>query len=226
MYREGLRIVRLIWGLFLYATGIVMTVHANLGVSPWNVFHQGVSLWTGITFGMASIVTAIVIVTATALMREHVGLGTLCDMILIGTFVDVLMFGKWVPEMRTFAAGLAMMIGGLLIIAVASFFYMGAGYGAGPRDSLMVALARRTGHPVGLCRVVIEGTALLCGWLLGGRAGAGTVISAFGVGIAVQIVFMLLRFNAQTIHQESFFESCARLKAFFARARGAGSKED
>jgi uncharacterized membrane protein YczE len=105
-----------------------------------------------------------------------------------------------------------MMVGGLFVIAVASFFYMGAGYGAGPRDSLMVLMARRTGRPVGLCRILIEGTALLCGWALGGRAGVGTIIAAFGVGVAVQIVFALLRFNVQAIPQESFRESCARLK--------------
>jgi uncharacterized membrane protein YczE len=223
MYREGSRIVRLIWGLFLYATGIVMTVRANLGLSPWDVFHQGVSLRVGITFGTAHVAAAIVIVAVTALMRERVGFGTLCNMILVGMFVNVLMFGKWVPEMRTFVTGLLMMIAGLLVIAVASFFYMGAGYGSGPRDSLMVVLARRTGRPVGLCRVVIEGIALLCGWILGGRAGPGTVIAAFGVGIAVQIVFTLLRFNVRTIPQESFLESCARLKAFFTGTKVPGT---
>jgi uncharacterized membrane protein YczE len=114
--------------------------------------------------------------------------------------------------MRAFVPGLAMMIAGLFVIALASFFYMGAGYGAGPRDSLMVVLARRTGRPIGFCRVCVEGTALLCGCLLGGRAGIGTVISAFGLGIAVQIVFTLLCFDVQTLHQESFLESCARLR--------------
>jgi uncharacterized membrane protein YczE len=215
VYREGLRITRLVWGLFLYSLGIVMTVHANLGVSPWDVFHQGVSLRLGITFGTASIVVATLIVASVALAGERVGFGTLCNMVLIGAFVDVLMIGGWVPEMRSFVPGLSMMIGGLFVIAFASFFYMGAGYGAGPRDSLMVVMARRTGRPVGLCRVVVEGTALLCGWVLGGRAGIGTVIAAFGVGAAVQIVFTLLRFNVRTIPQESFFESCARLKALW-----------
>jgi uncharacterized membrane protein YczE len=217
LYREGLRITRLVWGLLLYALGIVMTVHANLGLSPWDVFHQGVALRLGVTLGTASIVVAVIIVASAALGGEHVGFGTLCNMVLIGAFVDVLMFGGWVPEMRAFFPGLAMMIGGLFLIAVASFFYMGAGYGAGPRDSLMVVMARRTGHSMGFCRVLIEGTALLCGWILGGRAGIGTVIAALGVGIAVQIVFALLRFNVRAIRQESFFESCSRLKATITR---------
>jgi uncharacterized membrane protein YczE len=218
MWREGLRVVRLVFGLFLYSTGIVMTVNANLGVSPWDVFHQGLVLRLGITFGTASVVTAVFIVVTTALMREHVGFGTLCNMILIGMFIDVLMFGGWIPQMQAFLPGFAMMAAGLFVIAVASYFYIGAGYGAGPRDSLMVVLARRTGRSVGFCRVCVEGTALLCGWLLGGHAGVGTVISAFGVGIMVQVVFSLLRFNVRTLHQESFLESWARLRAFFTPA--------
>ncbi|MDR1731204.1 MAG: hypothetical protein LBR61_03835 [Synergistaceae bacterium] len=217
--REGLRAVRLLWGLFVYAIGIVLTVHANLGLSPWDVFHQGLALRLGLSFGMASVAVAVAIVAAVALMREHIGLGTLCNMILIGSFVDVLMFGRWVPEAHSFFSGLLMMTGGLFAIAIASFFYMGAGYGAGPRDSLMVVLSRRTGRPVGFCRCIVEGTALLCGWILGGRAGWGTVIAAFGIGIAVQIVFTLLRFNVRTLHQESLLESWARLKDFYRTAR-------
>ena len=214
MKREGLRILRLVWGLFVYAVGIVMTVHANLGVAPWDVFHQGVSRQMGITFGMASIVVSVAVVGISVLMKEHVGFGTLCNMVLIGAFVDMLMLGKMIPEAHTFVSGLAMMIAGLFVIALASYFYMGAGYGAGPRDSLMVVLTRRTGRPIGLCRAAVEGLALICGWLLGGHAGIGTVISAFGVGFTVQIVFSLLHFDVRTIRQETFSETYARFKAF------------
>jgi uncharacterized membrane protein YczE len=190
-----------------------MTVHANLGASPWDVFHQGLSLRLGITFGVASIVVGAVIVAFVALAGECVGFGTLCNMVVVGVFADVLMLNGWVPEMRSFVPGLCLMTGGLFVIALASFFYMGAGYGAGPRDSLMVLMARRTGRSVGLCRVVVESMALFCGWLLGGRTGVGTIIAAFGIGAAVQVVFTLLRFNVRTIPQESFFETSARLKS-------------
>ena len=215
MIREGLRIIKLFWGLFLYALGIVFTIHANLGVSPWDVFHQGVSRQLGVTMGVASIVTAVAIVSFSALMKEHVGFGTLCNMIFIGVFVDLLMLRVQIPVMQEFMTGLVMLLAGLFVIAIASVFYIGAGYGAGPRDSLMVVLAKRTGRPVGLCRVFIEGVALLLGWLLGGHVGIGTVVSALGVGFAVQIVFALLRFDVRKIYQESFYETCMRFKTFF-----------
>jgi uncharacterized membrane protein YczE len=209
---EGLRIAKLVWGLFLFALGIVMTIQANLGLSPWNIFHQGISFQLGISFGTANIVVAAVIIALVVLMRERVGVGTLCDMVLVGVFADVLIFADWIPEIRAFFPGLLMMIGGLFVIAVGSFFYIGAGYGAGPRDSLMIVMARRTRLPVGLCRALIESTAALCGWALGGSAGIGTLIAAFGIGITIQIVFTLLRFNVRAIHQESLFESWAHMR--------------
>ena len=214
---ESLRILRLVWGLFLYAAGIVLTVNANLGVAPWDVFHQGLARLLGITLGIASIITSVCIVAISALMKEHIGFGTLCNMILIGAFVDMLMLGGIFPEAQTFAFGFAMLITGLFTLGLASFFYMGAGYGAGPRDSLMVVMTRRTGRPVGFCRAIIEGIALGCGWLLGGKVGVGTVISAFGIGFSVQMIFTALKFDVRAIHQETFAETCSRLKISLKR---------
>lgn len=96
-----------------------------------------------------------------------------------------------------------MMFAGLFIISLASYFYMGSGFGAGPRDSLMVALERKTGLAVGLCRGIVEGSAVLLGWLLGGPVGLGTVLSAFGIGFCIQVVFRSLGFDARTVQHET-----------------------
>jgi len=211
-FREIIRVIKLFMGLFVFAIGVVMILRANLGFPPWDVFHQGVGLHLGLTLGRASILTALVIVAVVVLVKERVGFGTLCNMIFVGVFMDVILSKDWIPLMHGFISGVAMMIGGLLALGVASVLYIGAGYGAGPRDSLMVVLTKRTGKPVGLCRGCIEGTALLTGWLLGGYAGIGTVISALGIGVAVQVVFSILRFDVKAIHQESLYETCLRLK--------------
>ena len=219
MYREALKIARLFGGLFLYAFGNVLTMHANMGFSPWNVFHQGLALHLGITIGNASILVAFIIVTAIVLLKEKFGLATLCNMCSIGLFMDLLMKENLIPIMQGFFPGLAMMLSGLTLIALASFFYIGAGYGAGPRDSLMVALVKRTGKEVGFCRGTVEGSALFFGWLLGGYVGIGTLIPAFGVSFAVQVVFTLLHFDVKKIHQESFRETCLRFEAFLLGRR-------
>ena len=210
-FREALRIARLFLGLFAYSFGIVMTLRANVGYSPWDVFHQGVTLHIGLTFGEANILVAVTIVAIVVLMKEKVGFGTLCNMIFIGVFMDVVLSGDWIPLMRGFVSGVAMMIGGLFVIGVATVLYIGAGYGAGPRDSLMVVLTKRTGKPVGLCRSCIEGAVLLAGWLLGGFAGWGTVISALGIGVVVQIVFFVFGFDVKKVRQESCRETFLRL---------------
>ena len=207
-----LRIARLLLGTFLYAAGIVMTIRANLGLSPWDVFHQGVSLRLGISFGTASILVSGVLVAAAVFMKEHVGIGTLLNMVLVGVFIDLIIMTNIIPEMGHFVFGLLMMAMGLFVIAFASYFYIGAGYGAGPRDSLMVILVRRTGRRIGVCRAAVEGAALILGWLMGGRAGIGTVIAALGAGIAIQSVFSLLRFNVRAVHQELLFTTLSRIK--------------
>jgi uncharacterized protein len=197
------RLLRLLWGLFLYALGIVVTMKASIGYAPWDAFHVGLSKQTGISIGTASIITGIVIIVITLLLGEKLGLGTILNMLLIGVFLDVLLALHIIPAANSMIIGILMSITGLFIIALASYFYIGSAFGAGPRDSLMVALTRKTGLPVGLCRGAIELTAVLIGWRLGGMIGVGTVICAFVIGFCIQITFRLLRFDVTKVKHET-----------------------
>ena len=105
-----------------------------------------------------------------------------------------------------------MLVAGLLVISFATYFYIASGFGAGPRDSLMVALTRKSGLPIGLCRVVIEGLALFCGWRLGGMVGLGTILSALLAGVFVQFTFQLLRFDATGVQHETLLDTFYYLK--------------
>lgn len=100
-----------------------------------------------------------------------------------------------------------MLISGLFIIAFGSYFYIASAFGAGPRDSLMVLVTRKTGLPIGVCRGAIELTAVAVGWYLGGLVGIGTVISALAIGFCIQITFRLLRFDATKIRHERLQET-------------------
>jgi uncharacterized membrane protein YczE len=195
--------VRLTWGLFLYALGIVVTLKANVGYAPWDVFHVGVSKIIGISIGNASIITGVIIGIIAVLLGEKIGLGTILNMILIGVFLDMILLFKIIPDANSFVFGVIMLISGLFIIALASYFYIGSAFGAGPRDSLMVALTRKTRLPIGICRGIIELIAVFVGWRLGGMLGIGTVISAFAIGFCVQIIFKVLKFDATKIKHET-----------------------
>ncbi|MDO9508679.1 MAG: hypothetical protein Q7I97_04955 [Thermovirgaceae bacterium] len=206
------RFASLIFGLFLFALGIVMTMRANLGFAPWDVFHQGMSNILGISIGNASILLGLFICVAVALAGEKLGMGTLLNMVLIGIFLDRILVMGIIPKMSGFPSGVAMMMAGLFVISFGSYFYMGSGFGAGPRDSLMVVLKRKTGLPVGLCRAAIESAAVLFGWLMGGPVGLGTVLAAFGIGFCIQTTFSLLKFETTNIRHETLRETLQNLK--------------
>ena len=210
--RDIFRTARFFLGAFVYSFGVVTTMRANIGYSPWFVFHHGVGLHLGITIGQATMLVSVIIVAIGVLAKESVGFGTIGNTIFIGIFVDIIASWSWFPLMQSFVSGVAVMLGGFFFIAIGSVLYIGAGYGAGPRDTFMVVVTKRSGKPVGFCRGCIESTVLLAGWLLGGYAGLGTIISAFGIGVVIQIVFSALRFDVKKIRQESFYETFLRLK--------------
>lgn len=198
-----IRLMRLIWGLFLYALGIVVTLNAHIGYAPWDVLHVGLGKTIGISIGTASIMTGVIIGIVAILLGEKIGLGTILNMVLIGAFMDIILGLHIIPVMNNFALGIIMLIVGLFIIALASYFYIGSAFGAGPRDSLMVALTHKTELSVGICRGIIELLAVFVGWRFGGMLGIGTIISAFVIGFCVQATFKLLNFDATEVNHET-----------------------
>jgi uncharacterized membrane protein YczE len=195
--------LRLLLGLLLYALGIVVTLKANVGYAPWDVLHVGLAKTTGLTIGTASILVGVLIVIVTFFLGEKIGIGTILNMVLIGVFMDLILKINVIPVMHHFLLGILVMIVGLFIISLATYFYIGSGFGAGPRDSLMVALTRKTGLPIGLCRGTIEVLAVLAGWRLGGMVGIGTIIAALSIGVCIQLTFRLLKFDAKKVEHQT-----------------------
>lgn len=199
MKKSLLTLVRLFIGLFLYAVGIVFTINANLGLSPWDVFHQGVSKLTGITMGQASIIVGLMIVILDWVLGERVGLGTILNMLFIGIFMDLLMLNHLVPIFHNIILKAIMMFLGMFIIGIASYFYIGAGLGSGPRDGLMVSLTKKTKKSVRFIRNCIELTVLIIGYFLGGTIGFGTLIMVIGGGYFVQFAFKIFKFDVRKV---------------------------
>jgi uncharacterized membrane protein YczE len=202
-----IRFTEMLIGLILSALGIVLTINANIGYAPWEVFHVGLANTIGLSIGVTSIIAGIVIVIIVTVLGEKLGLGTICSMILTGVFIDIIFYIHIIPKMDNLMSGIIMLIAGLFIIAMGSYFYIKSAFGVGPRDNLMVVLARRTKLPVGLCRSMIELLVTIIGWFLGGMIGLGTVISAVAIGFCVQIVFKLFRFDVTQIKHETLGDS-------------------
>lgn len=198
------RFVRLLFGLVLYAIGIVLTIRANIGYGPWEVFHVGLGKTIGISIGNASIIVGFIVILITLMMKEKLGLGTILNMVFIGWFIDLILKLDFIPLVENKVLGVVVLILGLYIISLGSFFYIGSGFGAGPRDGLMVALTRKLKLPIGVIRGGIELTATIIGWLLGGMAGIGTIISGFAIGFCVQSTFRILKFKPTEIKHTTF----------------------
>ena len=205
MIQYTLRILKLISGFLISSFGIVMTMKANLGFAPWDLLHQGIANSIGLTIGRVSILAGFVICIICFFLGEKLGLGTILDMLLVGLFIDIILQLNFIPKMYGFFSSITLMITGLFFISFGVYLYISTGFCAGPRDSLMVAIERKTGLAIGICKGTLETSVVLIGWLLGGPVGIGTILSAFGISIFIQIVFSLMKFDPTKVQHETLY---------------------
>ena len=207
-------IARLLWlvaGVAVSALGITLMLRANVGLEPWSVLQQGLAQTAGITYGTASMIVGAAAIGTAMLCGESFGIGTVVDIVLCAVCIDGLLWLDWIPQMHSLSSGIPMLLTGMELLAIGTWMYMKSALGAGPRDALMVALARKTGRSVGLCRASVEIVVIIAGFLLGGQVGIGTVIAAFGLGSLFNLNFHLLHFRAAELHQENIAETLRRL---------------
>jgi len=184
------RLARLLVGLWIFGTGEGLLVVAGLGVSPWTVLAEGVSVQTALGVGAATIAISLVVLVLWVPLRQPPGLGTVLNAVVIGLAIAAVLAVLARPE----AAGLrwALMALGIALVALGSGLYLGCRLGPGPRDGLMTGLHRRTGRSVRRVRVGIEVSVLVAGFGLGGTVGVGTVAFALLIGPGVQASLALL----------------------------------
>lgn len=199
------RIFFLFWGVFLFALGIVLTVQSNLGTAPWDVMHLGVTNYLPFTMGQISQITGVLVIAISWLLGVKPGWGSLANMYFIGLFIDIIMAGGWVPVFDNWMARLGLLLAGIWIIGWASYFYLSAAFGAGPRDSLMVGIIKKTDWPVWKIRTIIETLVAVIGYFLGGPIGIGTIIIAFTLGPSIQWAFSIMGKRAQDIEHDPLF---------------------
>lgn len=184
------RILQLLVGLVLYGTGCALTIEAGLGVDPWTVFAQGLSIHTGVGVGWVTNILGFFVLLLWIPLRQKPGVGTIANILLVGTSMQAALW--LIPPMSGIVVQFTLLLGGILLVAIASGLYIGARFGPGPRDGLMTGLHARLGWPIWLCRAVVELTVLLIGWLLGGTVGIGTVLFALLIGPLVHVALPLL----------------------------------
>ena len=194
--------------LFINGFGVYLTIQANIGAGPWDVLNIGVSKTLGILYGNASIAISITILVIDILLKEPIGIAMFIDALTVGKAVDFYNRLNVVPACKDPLVGVLVMIAGLVVLAYTQFTYMTASLGCGPRDTLLVGLAKRLDRlPIGLVSILLLSTATLIGWLLGGPVGLGTIICAFGAGPIMQLAFRTVRFDAKKIKHQRLRDS-------------------
>ena len=201
--------------LFVNGFGIYLTIQANIGAAPWDVLNLGLSKTLGILYGNASIAVSVTILLIDILMKEPIGIAMFIDAVVVGKAVDFFNWLHPVPACTSLLTSIPVLIAGLFVLAYTQYTYMIASLGCGPRDTLMVGLAKRVKHvPIGAVSVALLSTATLIGWLLGGPVGIGTILCAFGAGPIMQLAFRTVRFDATAIRHQRLRDS---VRVFLAK---------
>ena len=200
--------------LFVNGFGVYLTIQANIGAGPWDVLNLGLSKTLGILYGTASIAVSCTILGIDIVLKEPIGIAMFIDAVVVGKAVDFFNHIHAVPPASSLLTGVPLMLVGLTIMAYTQFTYMIASLGCGPRDTLLVGLAKRVRKvPIGAVSIALLSLATLIGWLLGGPVGVGTLICAFCTGPIMQMAFRSVRFDATGIKHQRLTDSA---RVFFS----------
>lgn len=200
-------------GLLIFALGTYFQIQANYGMSPWSSLNLGLSLNLPVSYGAASIGVSIAIILVDILMREPVGLGTILNALVIGVGSDICIALDFYPVQTELIGQTAALLAGIVITCIGQFVYMSAGLSCGPRDSLLVGLGKRFDKvSIGTVNIVLLAVVFTCCLFLGSPVGLGTVISVFGTGMIMDVVFRILKFNPKAVEHEDLPGTAAALR--------------
>lgn len=194
-------------GLAVFSLGVHLTIFANIGLAPWDCLGMGVAKHTSLNYGLSMTIMSVFILILDLLLKERIGFGTIIDALLTGNIIQFYNDINPFPMNESLPAGILYMLAGFVLMAVGMRIYMAAGQCCGPRDSLLVGLGKRMPHiPIGAVEIIIWAAVLAAGWLLGGPVGIGTLISTFGAGAVMQMVYSLIHFEPRQIRHRSVSE--------------------
>jgi uncharacterized membrane protein YczE len=187
------RLLRLNIGLLIYGLAVSMVVNAKVGIPPWDVFAQGISIQLHTSYGVASIIVSVIVLLFWIPLKVKPGIGSIMNAILIGLWADF--WTQYLPKMDFYWGNLAMFLLGTCTVAFATGLYITSNLGSGPRDGLILGLTKRLGWKVWQIRTVIEVLVLSIGWVMGGQVREGTVIFAITIGYLMQISLKFFKYK-------------------------------
>ena len=199
--------VRIILGLAVFSFGVHLTIYANIGLAPWDCLGMGLAKHTPFNYGICMTLIAVLILMIDILLKEKIGYGTIIDALVTGNFVQIFNSANPFPENHNLWLGIGLMLIGFVFMALGMWIYMKAEQCCGPRDALLVGLGKRLKKvPIGIVEVLLWAVVLLIGYLLGGPVGIGTIISTFGAGLIMQLVYNIIHFEPRKLQHKGVIE--------------------
>ena len=192
--------VFLVFGLFLFGLGESFLIASGAGTAPWTVLAQGVSQHTSFSIGFSTFLISVMVLLVWIPLKQKPGMGTILNAIILAIVIDVSL--PYLPNPDNYTFKIIQVVIGVVIVGIGSGFYLVANLGAGPRDGLMIGLQKKTNLPIVSIRTILETSAVAVGWLMGGVAGLGTAIFAFGIGPAVALGLYLVGKIAKPLGKE------------------------
>ncbi len=205
--------LKIVAGLIVFAFGVHLTIFANIGLAPWDCLGMGIAKHTPLNYGLSMTFMAVTILLIDMGLKEKIGFGTIIDALLTGNFVQIFNTVNRLPENHSIPAGICIMLIGFVFMALGMWIYMSAQQCCGPRDALLVGLGKRMPKiPIGIVEVLLWAVVLVIGVLLGSPVGIGTVISTFGAGLVMQLVYNLIRFEPRKLKHRDVLTVARQLR--------------
>ncbi|WP_303837482.1 YitT family protein [Ruminococcus flavefaciens] len=200
--------LRILLGLIIYSFGVHLTIAANIGLAPWDCLGMGIAKHTPLNYGSSMVLIGISAILLQILMRERIGFSTIFDALLTGNLVQLFNDITPYPENSSTLIGIALMFSGFLFISFGMWVYMRAEQGCGPKDGLLIAIGKRLPKiPIGIVEVLLWSVVTLLGWLLGGSVGIGTLLSTFGAGTIMHLLYSTIGFEPRKLKHKSLTET-------------------
>lgn len=199
--------LQIVLGLLIFAFGVHLTIFANIGLSPWDCLAMGISGHTPLNYGVSVTMVSVFVLLLDLIMKERIGYGTIIDALLTGNFTQMINQVNPFPQNDSLWFGIVLMLAGLVFMAFGMYVYMSAEQCCGPRDALLVGVGKRMKRiPIGFVEILIFAIVLFSGWLLGGPVGIGTLISTFGAGLVMQLVYSMIHFEPRLLRHRDVLE--------------------
>ncbi len=210
IYKEWIQIVL---GLVVFAFGVHLTIFANIGLAPWDCLGMGIANHTPLNYGVSMTAVAVLVLLLDLALKERIGFGTIIDAFCTGNFIQVYNYLNPFSLNTNVWLGIVIMLVGFVFMALGMKIYMSAQQCCGPRDALLVGLGKRLSSvPIGFVEILLWAVVLLIGWLLGGPVGIGTLISTFGAGFVLQLVYNAIKFEPRDLRHRDVIEVVRELK--------------